>query len=503
MSRFLIISSQKWPLPAAGADQFYQAEPGKLQHFFALHPKLASLSGVLLTSLVADDEWEVLQDHVDAYRVVAFEQVRPQTAGGGNFFRQKQVKQIKTLSPDQACEWLKLHLFDGQSGIRMDIQNFVINNWYQGPLHYHGSYAVKLAGDFGPAYRPLGSFTYSFWQDKPIHLWPEFIKGPGVHLRITIYEFKYFGHEVIYQHTFDETELDEVLEVPIKAVNGHVCISYEVKGAGELTIGTLHSRWSRQGWGYFLPGGERILNPDRGEVMVYFNPGNLRPPLNIYFSGYRTLEGFEAYNMMRDLQHPFMLITDTRLDGGAFYLEDQATQDALIDRIKKALAWLGFKDDQVVFSGLSMGTTGALYYGSFFKPAAFILGKPIINLGQMALSEKQRFNAFPTSLDLLRLYQRYLGADQATDDVIKKFDQIILRRFQTVDLSKSKFMVAYMKQDDYDQAAYQSLIECLEQQPVFPYLISRGFNGYHTEQMGPVSSWFKHQFHELMQTFGE
>ena len=44
-----------------------------------------------------------------------------------------------------------------------------------------------------------------------------------------------------------------------------------------------------------------------------FHPGDLKPPLNVYFSGYRTAEGFEGYFMMKRMNAPA-----TALVGGAF-----------------------------------------------------------------------------------------------------------------------------------------------------------------------------------------
>ena len=33
----------------------------------------------------------------------------------------------------------------------------------------------------------------------------------------------------------------------------------------------------------------------------------MKPPLNVYFSGYRTAEGFEGYYMMKRMNAPFYL----------------------------------------------------------------------------------------------------------------------------------------------------------------------------------------------------
>lgn len=47
----------------------------------------------------------------------------------------------------------------------------------------------------------------------------------------------------------------------------------------------------------------------------------MKPPLAVYFSGYRTQEGFEGYYMMRGFGCPFILVTDPRSEGEPFIWE--------------------------------------------------------------------------------------------------------------------------------------------------------------------------------------
>ena len=100
------------------------------------------------------------------------------------------------------------------------------------------------------------------------------------------------------------------------------------------------------------------------ELFYYFHPGDLKPPLNVYFSGYRSAEGFEGFFMMKKLGTPFLLITDPRLEGGSFYMGSMELERQLIEIIQRYLQELHFTSDQLILSGLSMGTYGALYYAS-------------------------------------------------------------------------------------------------------------------------------------------
>ena len=102
------------------------------------------------------------------------------------------------------------------------------------------------------------------------------------------------------------------------------------------------------------------MTTDREEVFAYFDPGDRKPPLNVYFSGYKTKEGFEGYRAMRNLGCPFLLISDARLEGGGFYMGSEEYEKLIKDVLRKYMDELGFSGDQVILSGLSMGTYGAL-----------------------------------------------------------------------------------------------------------------------------------------------
>ena len=40
--------------------------------------------------------------------------------------------------------------------------------------------------------------------------------------------------------------------------------------------------------------GGRFTDEKRDEFIHYFNPGDMKPPLNVYFSGYRPLKDLKA-----------------------------------------------------------------------------------------------------------------------------------------------------------------------------------------------------------------
>ena len=88
--------------------------------------------------------------------------------------------------------------------------------------------------------------------------------------------------------------------------------------------------------------------------------------------------------MMKTLGCPFLLFSDPRLEGGAFYLGSDELEGKLKATIQYYLDYLGLTSKELILSGLSMGTFPSLYYGAAFEPHAVILGKPLANLGTIA-----------------------------------------------------------------------------------------------------------------------
>ena len=404
------------------------------------------------------------------------------------------------MSPQATFDWLVTHLFGPQEGNKLNVRSFQVNPRYQGTLHYQGTVWLTLTADFGEEFHPVGNFLYSLYEFRPLELWPEFRATPGVEVRMVVYELRAgVNDRVAFHKTYSQAELQTEIVIPPRTPQGQLAISFEVRGKGKFTIGNIHFRWTRLGSGEFLPGGERLINADRGELHWYFNPGNLQPPLNIYFSGYRAREGFEGYYMMKGLHHPFLLITDTRLEGGGFYLQSPAVEQQLCQKIRTILAWLGFTEREVTFAGLSMGTAGALYYGSFFQPHAIVLGKPLMRLGQVAKNEQSRFNTFATSLDVARLFEDQTGPYPDDATLLAALDQRMAKRLAQADLTQTKFIVAYMRQDDYDDQGFATLVSYLNQQPHFPYLIHHGFEGHHIDQPAAANGWFIRQYQAMLE----
>ena len=267
---------------------------------------------------------------------------------------------------------------------------------------------------------------------------------------------------------------------------------YFTAPTGSLNIISLHDRHSRRGHGFFLPGGERLVSSKGEEVFVYFEKGDMKPPLAVYFSGYRTQEGFEGYYMMRGFGCPFILVTDPRSEGGAFYLGDSEFEQMITDYVTDKLNELGLTKDELVLSGASMGTFGSLYYGSKLSPHALLLAKPLANMGNVARNERiLRAGGFATSLDILM--KNY---DNLSDEAIEQLNNRMWDRFDSADWSQTKFIISYLYEDDYDPDGYPSILSHLKSSGVEVY--GKGSHGRHTDNSANVMAWFKSQYNNLL-----
>lgn len=412
------------------------------------------------------------------------------------FFRRKRGKRIRRSEIQYFLENEARFFYRKPYGEKFLPQWIGISQNFHGLVQWNGNYSVVLNGAFGEQMRQAAFWKYNIpiFPEQTLDFWLEYERTPEVEIALVITMIPAGAVSEISQRlVFSEQDLQEIVRVTCGEQEQRLFISLEAKGQGELKIIALHDRFSRGDHGYFLPGGERVQTSKREEIFFYFDPADLKPPLNVYFSGYKTAQGFEGYNIMKRLGSPFLLVAEPRLHGGCFYMGSEEYERLLVSQIRKYMKELGFSSEDVVFAGLSMGTYGAMYYGCDIRPHALILGKPLLNIGTVAQNEKHfRPGGFPTSLDVLH----YLYQDE-TELAVRKLNQRFWEKFDRTDWSRSKFIVSYMIEDDYDKDAYRMLLEHLKSGGVRVY--GKGLHGRHNDDTRGIVKWFLTQFAKVME----
>lgn len=449
---------------------------------------------VFVDRILSKEEIKLLHDATKAHCLYVTEGISL-NSGMKKYFASKKGKRIEK---DKIQEFLlkeARNYFPKPYGEKFRPINLAVAQGFSGSVTWNGNYSLVLEGEYG---EELNQIVY--WRNnipifagQAIDFWLEYKKDPEVEVALLIKQFRQGSISDVQQKwVFEEDELQDIVTVDNQMGTGPVFVSILAKGTGRLEIIALHDRYSRRGHGMFLPGGERFVSSKREEIFYYFDPGDMKPPLNVYFSGYKTLQGFEGYYMMRKMGAPFLLIAEPRLEGGSFYMGDEEYENAMVEILQKHMDELGFSNEQVILSGLSMGTYGALYYGCDIRPYAMILGKPLASIGDVATNERlHRPGGFPTSLDVLN----YVMGD-ATEGTAKQLNERFWKKFDTTDWGKSKFVVAYMIEDDYDGTAYNRLISHLKTEGVQVY--GKGIHGRHNDATGPIAGWFKSQYAEIL-----
>ena len=449
---------------------------------------------VFVDRVLDDDEVELLYKVTKAYTLYVLEDIKLSETmkryilcNKGKYIKRDDVQAF-------LCNDAK-NYFAKPYGEKMRLSNFAIAQGFKGGVAWNGNYSLELDGEYGEKFRQIIYLRHNIVvsKDTAVELWLEYDKSEMVEIQLDMTLFRRGdASAVLRKWTFDEKQLSELIVLDNEIADGNIFVSIRAKGSGSFKLIGLHQRISRRGHGCFLPGGERKVCSNREELFYYFDPGNMKPPLNVYFSGYKTMEGFEGYFMMKKMGCPFLLIAEPRLEGGAFYMGNKEYEDGVVDVIRKCMRELKFTSEQVILSGLSMGTFGALYYGCDILPYAIILGKPLANVGDIATNERlHRPGGFPTSLDVIN----YMYGN-IENEAIEAANSRFWDKFDATPWKNTKFAVAYMIEDDYDRNAYNNLISHLKGDGVKIY--GKGIHGRHNDASGAIISWFKTQYNNIL-----
>jgi accessory secretory protein Asp2 len=407
------------------------------------------------------------------------------------------VRSLNYRSEEERFEKLRAVTYSGQYGDKISPKYAQVNPNFCGFSQYKGNYVLTLKGDFGERLKPIATFRNNlvYDKDKVIQVWPQYTIEGDVEVEYTFRVMQGgYTDKIIEEIVMTQTELEHPLELPQKSFESYISVSVKAKGQGTINLGAIHKRWSRLDMGLFILGGERYVDEHREEFMYYLDPGDLKPPLNVYFSGYRSAEGFEGYFMMKKLNAPFLLITDPRIEGGSFYIGSDSYEQGIKNVIQQSLQKLGFEENDLILSGLSMGSFGALYYGAQLNPQSVIVGKPLINIGAIANNmQLLRPQEFGTALDVLIANEKGIGPQNITS-LNNKFWNVMNR----ANTSNTTFAIAYMEHDDYDPKAFDEILPLLTERQA--RVMSRGVPGRHNDDSPTITNWFVNFYHIILES---
>lgn len=432
----------------------------------------------------------------DAYRIFYPQDWEPEQKELSDLLYKKVAHRFEWTGRKELVQTLSKALFKGQYGAKFKIDELELSPQFEGKIWYEGQNYVHLEGEFGKDFQQIAFFRYNLQAYKEVYYDIYFehgIEGDcDLELTISLIQEGTTNH-IVQEWKFHGPQLKEQLFLD-SVVNGYLFFSVAARGQGKVKLGSCHHRWSRNGLGEFVLGGERLVDQQMQEIHTFFNPMDFTPPLCVYFSGFRTAEGFEGYRLIRSLNKPFMLICDPRLIGGGFYLGSDELEAKVVANIQEKLDYLGFDNSQLILSGISMGTFGATYYGTKLSPGGIVISKPVLSLGTVALREKfDRPGGFATSLELLHAHYGDLTAESADRLNQRYWSQMKDGIFKDTTIS-----VAYMRDEDYDRTAFEELVHYSK--ITGARIHGRGFEGRHNDGGNAPTAWFEKRYRAMIET---
>ncbi|MEG1486121.1 accessory Sec system protein Asp2 [Lactococcus sp.] len=379
-------------------------------------------------------------------------------------------------------------------GTSIDNSMVEINENFEGSVTKKGSALYILDGDFGSDYQQVMLWKNKWGASGRVNFYPEMSSLGQVSYFWRIY-YRNNGNsqKVQYVDIYPEQIKDGQVYFNLGFSEFPVNFGLFVKGYGRVQIGSLHIRYGLEGDNFLAMGGRRIVQPNHmgEELGYYFNAGDLKPPLNVYFSGFRPSEGYEGRWMMGSLGSPFILVYDPRLVGGSFY-RGPGLEEELIKVIQEKLQLLGFSKNELILSGLSMGTYAALYYGSQLEPHAVIVGKPLANIGGLAVNSRM---FAPYGWDLAMDTIIHLTGE-LTHESAEALDEEFWGKFESANFSETAFFIVHMLQDT--DKPFKRIFDYLKKAYPTAKILHKGLEGRHNDNTRGVTGWFYKQYQQML-----
>ncbi|WEV71432.1 accessory Sec system protein Asp2 [Lactobacillus sp. ESL0785] len=361
-----------------------------------------------------------------------------------------------------------------------------------------GNTYYEINYDFGTTWQNIGHLRHSVFlpQGMKEDIEVECQRSANVHFKVEVQCFSIQKQSCIKKWVMSDHDFHQKhLLVGDLGEASYFQVTFYAYGSGQLKLGTIHMHRALGPYGKIALGAKGICDRQGlgGEVNYLFNAGNLKPPLLVVFAGFNTASVFEGNGLVQKVGSPSLLVTDSRLYGGAFYIGSAEFEQQVGQIIIHYLHQLGFTRQDLVLTGISMGAYAALYYGAQLGAGSIVAAKIIANLGVVAANSKiKRPEGFDDINDII--LAEYGGIDAAT---LAKVNQKMWLQFARADLSQTDFTLGYMEEEDYDDTGYQSVRNFLQKKYPQAHVLSKGFWGRHNDN-AEISSWFIQQVMDLI-----
>jgi len=230
----------------------------------------------------------------------------------------------------------------------------------------------------------------------------------------------------------------------------HLSVQIFLSGKGKLRLGKIWIYKYKHEMGYFNVGDERFITKENEFIHSYYIPGKVQTHLLVGFTG--ALNNIPHYERqsMAGVGFPVLLFNDSRERSGVGQLgrglSKQYEKD-LMSVIDKKLDELNLTRKDLIFTGWSLGSYPALYYGLKMGASHIIPCKSLVNMGNMTENLDVIYDSDAT---FMNIRQYTMGrADKADTD---RLNQLMRDTADQADLSYVTIYAFLMMYDGLDLA---------------------------------------------------
>ena len=167
-------------------------------------------------------------------------------------------RRAKTIDLDTLQKFIDTDIqlfFSNSYGEKFIPQNLSISQSFKGSVFWNGFNGVELEGDYGNDFYQVAYWRGNIpvFKDQSIDFWLEYEKDDSVSIQLKIEQFQSGSLSTLQNRwIFSEEDLESVVSITNKKMDGPVFVSLLAKGKGKLKIVGLHDRHSRKEIWVFL-----------------------------------------------------------------------------------------------------------------------------------------------------------------------------------------------------------------------------------------------------------
>lgn len=276
-----------------------------------------------------------------------------------------------------------------------------------------------------------------------------------VDLELTIYLLD--NTKVISTKRIKHSQVNNVIPVICPKNNLTYQINIFAKGHGSIKVYSLIHRLYRDNLGTVIPFDDKYLTEDNQELITYFNPGftEFKNKFIVLFAGDISIAAnqFTQKSILDYTKYPYLIITDSRTQNGAFHFGNKQYEELIIKTIKSYLEKFDSESLDLIFVGQFTSSLASLYYAKEFNTNCVILTEPFLNFAHDNNDNNYQANNYKNMVvDAEELISQYhLGSP--TKVFADNYESVINHNWKNVDLS-----IFNNQFDDYNQEHLNRLI---------------------------------------------